>query len=53
MQPSLDASWSDNSAHRSGFVIANAFDCTTSIWGGAGPVLILIHGFLREPALLR
>ena len=49
MQPSLAASWSDNSPHRSGFVIANGIRLHYLDWCGAGPMLILIHGFRANP----
>ena len=42
-------SWSDDSPHKSGFVMANGIRIHYLDWGGSGPTLILIHGFGMNP----
>lgn len=49
MQPTLAAPCSGKSAHRSGFVTANGIRLHYLEWEGAGPALILIHGFQANP----
>jgi pimeloyl-ACP methyl ester carboxylesterase len=46
MKAQSSTSWSDNAAHKSGFVDANGIRLHYLDWGGLGPVLILIHGGL-------
>ena len=41
--------WSDPAAHKSGFVTANGIRLHYLDWGGAGPALILIHGYGDNP----
>jgi pimeloyl-ACP methyl ester carboxylesterase len=42
------ATWSDTSPHKSGFVTTNGIRLHYLDWGGPGPVLVLIHGRLRN-----
>jgi len=43
------ATWSDTAAHKSRFITANGVRLHYLDWGGAGPVLILIHGYGDNP----
>lgn len=44
-----EAAWTDAAAHKSGFVTANGVRLHYLDWGGAGPPLILIHGYGDNP----
>ena len=46
MKTQSSVAWSDVVAHKSGFVTANGIRLHHLDWGGADPVLILIHGGL-------
>ncbi len=43
------AEWTDRSPHTSGFVTSNGIRMHYLDWGGAGPPLILIHGYGDNP----
>ena len=43
------ATWSDPTAHKSGFVTANGIQLHYLDWGGSGPALLLVHGFHNNP----
>lgn len=43
------AVWRDSAAHASAFVTVNGVRLNYLDWGGAGPALILIHGFGDSP----
>ena len=49
MTPS--ATWTDDSPHRSGFVVANGVRLHYLDWGGEGEPLVLIHGLGDSPHL--
>lgn len=46
MKTQSSAAWPEAAAHKSGFLEANGIRLHYLDWGGAGPVLILIHGGL-------
>lgn len=43
------AAWTDRAAHKSAFVTVNGIRLNYLDWGGAGPVLIFIHGSAGSP----
>src|SRR5580700_10909616 len=48
MKTQSSTAFSNNVAHKSGFVCANGIRLHYLDWGGLGPVLILIHGGLDD-----
>ncbi len=44
-----DTTWSDATAHKSGFVTTGGIRLHYLDWGGSGPALILVHGYSDTP----